>query len=271
MRTIAHISDLHFGRIDLRVCEALLADLESLAPSLVAVSGDLTQRARRREFAAARAFLARLSAPTLCVPGNHDVPLYDVMRRFASPLARYRRYITSDLSPLYLDDEMAVLGINTARSLTFSGGRISVEQIAHAKRHLCAIAPDRVKAVVTHHQFLAAPGDPTPDLVGRAPDALRALEACGVELLLAGHAHVAYTGDVRSAHVAVQRSILVVQAGTATSTRTRSEANSYNVVTVDDGHVSVLVREWAGAAFVDARRTDFVRRGHEWLVEPHHR
>ena len=267
MRTIAHISDLHFGRADVRVCEALLADLEALRPSLVAVSGDLTQRARRREFVEARAFLARLSPPTLCVPGNHDVPLYDVMRRFANPLARYRRYITTDLNPLLVDDEIAVLGINTARSLTFSSGRISVEQIAHARRRLCAVPADRFKVVVTHHQFLAPPDDPSHELVGRAPLALRALEASGVELLLAGHAHMSYTGDVRSTHVAIRRSILVVQAGTAVSTRSRGEANSYNLVTVEDGRLSVLVREWAGSGFADARRTDFVRRGHEWLLD----
>jgi 3',5'-cyclic AMP phosphodiesterase CpdA len=267
MKTIAHISDLHFGRADARVCEALLADLEALRPGLVAVSGDLTQRARRREFAEARAFLGRISSPVLVVPGNHDVPLYDVMRRFASPLARYRRYITNELNPLWIDDEMAVLGINTARSLTFSNGRISVEQVAHARRRLCAVPPDHFKAVVTHHGFLAAPGDPSGEFVGRAPQALRALEACGVELLLAGHAHVSWTGDVRSTHTAVRRAIVVVQAGTAMSTRTRDEANSFNVVTVGDGRLSVVVREWTGAAFVDARRTDLVRRGHEWLAD----
>jgi 3',5'-cyclic AMP phosphodiesterase CpdA len=267
MRTIAHISDLHFGRADARVCEALLADLEALRPSLVAVSGDLTQRARRREFAAARAFLAQISAPILCVPGNHDVPLYDVMRRFANPLARYRRYITTDLSPLLVDDEIAVLGINTARSLTVSGGRISAEQVAHARHRLCAVPSDRFKVVVTHHGFLAPPSDPSGDLVGRAPLALRALEACGVELLLAGHAHLSWTGDVRSTHAAVRRSIVVVQAGTAMSTRTRNEANSFNLVTIDDDRLSVVVREWTGSTFVDARRTDLVRRGHEWLVD----
>jgi 3',5'-cyclic AMP phosphodiesterase CpdA len=267
MRTLAHISDLHFGRADARVCEALLADLEAIRPSLVAVSGDLTQRARRREFAAAAAFLARISSPVLCVPGNHDVPLYDVMRRFASPLARYRRYITRDLNPLFVDDEIAVLGINTARSLTFSGGRISAEQVAHARRRLCVVPADRFKVVVTHHGFLAPPGDSSADFVGRAPLALHALEACGVELLLAGHAHVSWTGDVRSTHAAVRRSIVVVQAGTAMSTRTREEANSYNLVAVGEGRLSVVVREWTGAAFADVRRTDLVRRGHEWLVE----
>lgn len=265
MKTIAHISDLHFGRADARVVEGLLADLGANAPALVAVSGDLTQRARRREFAEAREFLDRLPAPALCVPGNHDVPLYDVMRRFASPFERYRRYIATDLNPMYVDDEIAVMGINTARSLTFKGGRISFDQVADVRRRLCPVAADRFKIVVTHHQFLLPPGDTENVLVGRATHALRALESCGVELLLAGHLHLSYTGDVRTAHRVLHRSMVVVQAGTAVSTRGRGEANSYNLLEVDDGRLSVRVREWDGSAFAESRRDDFVKRGHEWL------
>jgi 3',5'-cyclic AMP phosphodiesterase CpdA len=266
MRTIAHISDLHFGRVDSRVCEGLLADLGARPPSLVAISGDLTQRARRREFAAARAFLDRLPAPSLAVPGNHDVPLYDVARRFASPFARYRHYVSRDLDPLFVDEEIAVLGINTARSLTFKGGRISMDQITEVRRRLCAVPVDRFKVVVTHHQFLLPPGDIENVLVGRAPLALHALESCGVELLLAGHLHASYTGDVRAAHATVRRSMIVAQAGTAISTRGRGEANSYNLIEVDAARLAVTVREWNGETFVATRRTDYLKRGHEWLA-----
>jgi 3',5'-cyclic AMP phosphodiesterase CpdA len=268
VRTIAHISDLHFGRTDATVCEALLADLEAAAPALVAVSGDVTQRARRREFAAAREFLARISAPVLCVPGNHDVPLYDPLSRFTRPLARYRRYIADDLAPMFVDDELAVLGINTAHGLTIASGRLSRDQIEAARRRMAAVPDDRFKIVVTHHQFLPPPGDPERGHVVGAVAALRALEACGVEVLLAGHLHASFAADVRPTHRVLQRSIVVVQAGTATSTRHRGEPNSYNLVRAGDGRLSILVREWDGEAFVDARRTAFVKRGHEWLSEP---
>lgn len=267
MRTIAHISDLHFGHVDPRVCDGLVADVEALAPSLVAVSGDLTQRAKVREFVEASEFLSRFRAPVLCVPGNHDVPLYNVARRFAEPLARYRRYISDDLSPMYEDAELAVLGINTARSLTFKGGRISSDQIDAAWHRFAAAPADVFRAVVTHHQFLPPPGAPRRGIVGRAPRALGALEASGVDLLLAGHLHTSYTGDARSAHRVLKRSIVVVQAGTATSTRSRGESNSYNVVTVGDGRIAVQVREWSGDAFVEGRRTTFTKHGHEWLLD----
>ncbi len=106
MRTIVHLSDLHFGRIDPAVCRALAEDVSALNPDLVVVSGDLTQRAREHEFEEARVFLKSLPLPQLVVPGNHDVPLYNFVARFLRPLTRYQRYITSDLKPFYADTEM---------------------------------------------------------------------------------------------------------------------------------------------------------------------
>ena len=264
MRTIAHISDLHFGREERRAVEGLLADLGDRAPSLVVVSGDLTQRARRREFAAARDFLGRLPFPKIVVPGNHDVPLYNVVNRFARPLQRYREYITDELSPTYIDEEIAVLGINTARSLTWKGGRISHRQIAEVRAKLCPVPPSALKIAVTHHQFIPPPGKSAGDLVGRAMLALEALEACGVDLLLAGHLHLGYTGDVRATHRTATRSMVVVQAGTAVSTRGRGEANSYNFLTIDRGHLTVAVRSWDGTRFSTTRTVHYAKSGNEW-------
>src|SRR5438105_13800532 len=123
MRTIVHLSDLHFGRTDDALLTPLASVIAKLAPDLIAVSGDLTQRARTAEFQAARAFLDRLPKPQIIVPGNHDVPLHNIVARFTRPLAKYQRYMTADLEPFYADDEMAVLRINTPRSLTFRRGR----------------------------------------------------------------------------------------------------------------------------------------------------
>jgi 3',5'-cyclic AMP phosphodiesterase CpdA len=122
MRTLVHLSDLHFGRIDPAIVEPLRRAVVELKPDLVAISGDFTQRARRSQFAAARAFIASLNAKTLVVPGNHDIPLYDVVSRLVAPLDYYRRYISSDLEPEYQDEEMIVLGVNTARALVFPFG-----------------------------------------------------------------------------------------------------------------------------------------------------
>src|SRR5690242_8777714 len=101
MRTILHLSDLHFGRTDPALIDPLLAAAREIAPDVVVVSGDLTQRARRAEFAAARAFLDALPSPQIVIPGNHDVPLYDVFSRFFRRLDRYQRTITEDLEPFF--------------------------------------------------------------------------------------------------------------------------------------------------------------------------
>lgn len=217
MRTIAHISDLHFGAAIPRITEALLSELRAKAPSLIVISGDLTQRARRRQFKAARDFIDRLTSPFLVVPGNHDVPLYDVMRRFVSPLGRYQQLIQQELDPTYEDDELIVVGVNTARSLVWKAGKISSEQIEGLRRRL-ATAGNRIKVVVTHHPFIPSPLNlnATIDL-GSAAEALVVLEKYKVDLLLAGHLHQGYTGDTRSFFASAQRSIIAVQAGTAIS------------------------------------------------------
>src|SRR6187455_1732046 len=195
MRTLAHISDLHFGRTDPAVIEPLLRRLAEVGPQLVAVSGDLTQRARAGQFEEARTFLDRLPAPRLVVPGNHDVPLYRVWERFLSPLGKYRRYIDADLEPSFVDDEIAVLGVNTARALTFKGGRINEEQIESLRQRLQPLPEARTKVIVTHHPFDIPDEPDNEELGGRADKAMKAFADCGVDLLLSGHFHASRAGE----------------------------------------------------------------------------
>lgn len=265
MRTLAHISDLHFGADVPTVTAGLIRDLRSRQPSLIVVSGDLTQRARQGQFAAARAFLDQLTAPYLVVPGNHDVPLYDVVRRFASPLGRYRRQIQAELDPTFMDEELCVVGVNTARSLVWKAGKISREQIAGLRERLTA-AGNRFKVVVTHHPFIPSPTTPSAGIdLGCAAEALAEIEACGADLLLAGHLHHGYTGDTRSYFAAARRSIISVQAGTAISRRVRHEPNAYNWITLQPDTINVQVRAWRGAEFDDAQSTRYVRRAEGWI------
>ena len=268
MRTIAHISDLHFGIEDARAAEALAADLHAHPPALTVVSGDLTQRARKSEFAAARQYLDRLPEPMLIVPGNHDVPLYDVFRRFLLPLRRYRAHITSELMPVFADEEILVVGVNTARSLTWKNGRISFAQIAEMKARLCAKEAPRFKMIVTHHPFVPPPGDRQGgvQLVGRAVHAMEVLDECGVQLLLAGHLHHGYTADVREYYAKANRSIIVAQAGTAISRRLRAEPNAYNRITVDADALTVAVRVCENGAFRETLRSTYKREHDQWRL-----
>ncbi|MET0262522.1 MAG: metallophosphoesterase [Rariglobus sp.] len=272
MRTIAHISDLHFGTERPELAEALRNDLHVFAPSLLVSSGDFTQRARRSQFLAAQAFLSSLPYPQLCVPGNHDVPLYDVLRRFLAPLARYRRFICEDLNPVYDDGELFVAGINTARSLTWKSGRISLDQIEALQAHLGKTRA-HFRVVVTHHPFIPPPAkgssDAHIDLVGRAVRALTVLDAGKVDVLLAGHLHHSYSGDTRTHYPAAHRAIIAVQAGTAISRRVRaSDPNGYNRITLDGDTITIEVRTWDQSTFTTLRTVSYQRHETGWSTQP---
>jgi len=270
MRTIVHLSDLHFGRTDDALLTPLAAVIAELRPNLIAVSGDLTQRARTTEFQAARAFLDRLSKPQIIVPGNHDVPLHNVFSRFIGPLTKYRRYVTDDLEPFYADDEIAVLGINTARSLTFKSGRINSRQIEHAKERLCSLDPKIIKVIVTHHPFDLPDGRAANERLGRAGLAMEMLWACRCDLLLAGHLHVGDAGSVAMHAVGGSHDAIVVQAGTATSTRGRGELNSFNAIRVDANHIEVQRFAWRALdrVFESKGSEHFERTAAGWKSPP---
>jgi 3',5'-cyclic AMP phosphodiesterase CpdA len=265
MKKIAQISDLHFGMEDPLVTEGLIKDLNSISPDVIAVSGDLTQRARTKQFLLAKAFFEKLNAPKIIIPGNHDIPLFDVIRRFFFALGRYKRIITSDMSPLYEDNEIAVLGINTARSLTWKEGRISVEQIKDMENTLCGISNEKFKIVVTHHPFIPPPGSPGIKIVGRSVSALRVIDECHVDLLLAGHLHQGYSGDVRPYYPSAEHSVISAQAGTAISNRRRNEPNAYNLISVDKESINIDIRIWNRNKFSTSIATSYKLINKEWI------
>jgi 3',5'-cyclic AMP phosphodiesterase CpdA len=261
MRTLAHLSDLHFGRVDKALLAPLARAVRAAEPHLVVVSGDLTQRARSAEFRDARRFLDTLGAPLLVVPGNHDVPLYNLFQRFFQPLDKYRRYVARDVEPAFIDEELAVVGVNTARSATFKGGRINAAQIARVRTRLATLGRDVTRVVVTHHPFDLPPGHGTRAIVGRARLAMQAFAACGADILLAGHLHASHAGDTAARY---DVSALFVQAGTATSVRGRGEANSFNVLRIDAPRVRIERFAWNGAQFALAAAQEFEHRPAGW-------
>ncbi len=233
MKTIVQISDLHFGRVDPDTLEPLREAIVALAPDLLVVTGDLTQRARRRQFQEAREFLDSLPGPQLVVPGNHDVPLYRVLARFHHPLRAFRRHITDDLEPFYCDDEIAVVGINTARSLTFKYGRINLEQARRTHARFRSAPAGVTRILATHHPFDLPEGSDVRDIVGRARMAMEVLAECGTDLFLAGHVHRSHSGQTAARYRIAGHSALFITAGTATSTRGRGETNSFNWMRID--------------------------------------
>jgi 3',5'-cyclic AMP phosphodiesterase CpdA len=243
MRTIVHLSDLHFGRVNPSLLDPLLTVVRDVAPDVVAISGDLTQRARSYQFQQARSFLDALPKPQIVVPGNHDIPLHNLFARFLEPLTKYKLYITDDLQPVYEDEEVAIVGVNTARSLTFKGGRINETQVSRLREKFCSFGEEVVKVVVSHHPFDLPEGHHERDLVGRAQMAMTGLAECGADLFLAGHLHISHTGHTKRYNIHGY-SALVVQAGTATSTRERGEVNSFNLLRIAYPAITVEKFAW---------------------------
>ncbi len=266
MRTLVHLSDLHFGRVDDALIDPLIKLVTQIKPDVVVVSGDLTQRARSEQFKQARHFLDSLPSPQIVVPGNHDVPLHNIFNRFARPLDQYRRYITPDLEPYYVDDEIAVLGINSARSLTFKNGRVNERQIAHVRARLSTLDAHITKIIVTHHPFDLPADYAATEIVGRAPMAMKMFAGYGADMLLAGHLHVSHAGNTAARYAISGYAALVVQAGTATSTRSRGESNSFNVIQVNAPHISIERFSWVPelGAFTVFTAESFQRSASGW-------
>lgn len=244
MRTIVHLSDLHFGRLDERIIAPLVERITAIRPDLIAVSGDLTQRARRRQFQQAAVFLGRLPFAKVVVPGNHDIPLFNVAARLFDPFGGYRRWIGPDLEPAYIDDEVAMIGLNSARALITGGrGRLNVGQIEAAAARLRPLPAAPIKVIVTHHPFDLPEGFPAEHLVGRASIAMQRFAELGADVFLAGHLHVSHVGHTADRYSVAGHSALVVQAGTL-STRGRGELNTFNVLRIGRPEMAIERYSW---------------------------
>lgn len=264
---ICHLSDLHFGHHDPRLAEGLTDDLTAQHPDLVVVSGDFTQVGSEREFRAARAFLDTLKAPVFAVPGNHDVPAQNLFRRFLDPYGLYRRYIAKDLEPFIEMEGVAIAGIKTSRrlraGLNWAHGAINRAQLAALERRFEAASPDALRVVVAHHPLMQPEtvGEKPMRLVKRADLALETFSRVGIRLVLSGHFHLSYVrkheqpgsvteGTPTGLRRAALAPILVAQASSTISTRLRGEPNGYNLIDIENGRVTVTVRDWSSDRWV---------------------
>ena len=247
--TIAHLSDLHFGKIAHdEIVPHLVGEVNRAQVDLVAVSGDLTQRARPHEFEAAAAMLRAFEAPTLVVPGNHDVyPWWRPVARLMKPCARFERHITNDLAPTFEHDAgVSVLGLNTAVGRTVKSGRIAADDLLRMEHYFRERAPETFKVLVLHHHLTKIQGLGPHDVAKRAQRALKIASEAGVDLILCGHLHISHIEPVEV--IPSEHRLVVASAGTATSTRGRRSnrrTNFYN---------RIHVRE--DAFFIEERRYD---------------
>ncbi len=252
MTTILHISDTHFGTERESAVEALVRMSHELSPDLVILSGDITQRARRKQFAAARAFVDRLAAPLLVVPGNHDIPLFNLFARLLSPFGGYKRCFGDDLEPIVETPDLLVIGVNTVRPGRHTDGEVDPSQIARVAERLAQASADQLRIVVTHQPVqITLPEDEENLLIGHA-DAVREWSRAGVDLILGGHIHVPFVRPLREGHPDIARDAWIVQAGTAVSTRVRAGADNSVHVIHRSAPTQCLVERWDHTLDADA-------------------
>lgn len=218
-------------------------------PDLVVLSGDLTQRARPEQFGAARAFVDRLAVPSLVVPGNHDVPLWRVWERVFSPYAAYRRWFSPELEPVHRDDDLLVVGINTAHGWTLKDGRISRRRLREVAQIFAATPEHVFKVVVAHHHLIPPPTFGSQRVLVNAYDAIDLFSSAGVDLILSGHLHQTYIGNSEEFYPLGRPPVVILHSGTTTSSRGRGverETNSCNWIVVGDRTIMVSHLRWHG-------------------------
>lgn len=232
MTVILHISDPHFGTERATVMDALLQLRREQAPELLILSGDITQRARRRQFRLARVFVNRLNvANTLTLPGNHDIPMFNLAARVFYPYANYCREFGPNLEPAFESERLLVLAVNTTRPYRRKDGEVSVQQIERVARRLGAARPEQLRIVVTHQPVAVLRDQDADNLLHAHERAARAWVRAGADLILGGHIHLPYLAALHEQLPDLRRRAWALQAGTAVSRRIRHEAdNSINLI-----------------------------------------
>jgi 3',5'-cyclic AMP phosphodiesterase CpdA len=232
MSVLLHISDTHFGTEQPPVLAAVQQLVRDQAPQAVILSGDITQRARSAQFAAARKFCDSLHVEhLLTLPGNHDIPLYNVAARLFSPYGKYMDCFGRELEPEIELPDVLVIGVNTTRPARHKDGEVSRQQIERVVERLQSRRPDQLRIVVTHQPACVMRPEDEKDRLHGGEDAVQAWSRAGADLVLGGHIHLPYVSDVCARAKGAPRPMYCVQAGTALSHRVRhGTPNSLNVI-----------------------------------------
>lgn len=253
MTLVLQVSDTHFGTERGEVVEALVALAQRRRPDLLVLSGDLTQRARRGQFAAARRFCERLAVPAwLVIPGNHDIPLYDVATRLLSPYRGLRRAFGDDFeAPVRETADVVVFGVNTTRRYRHKHGEVSAAQVADVAAKLRAAPAAKLRVVAVHQPVDLPPDRKQSNLLRGREAAVRAWVDAGVDVIVGGHVHLPFLRLLSKTFPDLPRRAWCAQAGTAVSHRIRHDANnSVNLFDYRAGEPEAIFERWdfGGAA-----------------------
>lgn len=244
MTVVLQVSDTHFGTEQPQALVALRQLSAELRPDLLLVTGDITQRARPAQFAAARAYFDSLGVPArLVIPGNHDIPLFDLFARAFHPYGRYAQAFGSMLEGEFETDELLVITVNTTRRWRHKHGEVSAAQIERVAQRLASARPGQLKLVAVHQPVAVPTAADTNNLLRGHEAAVRRWAQAGVDAVLGGHIHLPYVLPLQPLWPDLPRPVWAVQAGTALSSRVRGGIpNSVNVIR--SGGTHAVVERW---------------------------
>lgn len=266
MTRIAHLADLHFGAVDESIVDALVDDLNHRNLDAVVVAGDLTMEASDEEFKKARSWLDRLKPACLVVPGNHDIPKWNILERFMSPFERFSRHIGKELRDEIILEHCVIYGLNTTASwqphLKWQEGVARRKEIAAAAKAFARHARNKLNVVAAHHPLVAIENLPRARPIRRADEMLQLFAKHGVDLVLTGHTHQSFilpVADKPYDHV-------MVGAPTALSNRRRGEANGYWLIEFSQTRVALSLMLRSGRNFKPTNRHLFKAEGQNLLL-----
>nr|WP_243846928.1 metallophosphoesterase [Sphingomonas japonica] len=234
-----HVSDIHFGAEDRAALDWFAGIVRDEVPDALIVTGDLTMRARAREFEAAGDWLESLDRPVTVEVGNHDLPYFNPLARAFTPYRRYRKIERMIEQPLEVAGVAVVPLRTTARfqwRLNWSKGHVSRGELAKTLAGIAAVPRHELILVAAHHPLIDTGTESTAKTRGGS-DALTALANAGAHAVLSGHVHDPF--DVE--HRVGDRSVRMIGAGTL-SERVRASRPSFNEIRVNGGAFETVAR-----------------------------
>lgn len=233
MARVVHLTDLHFGFHRADLVEPLLARIEELDPDIVVLGGDLTHRARSAQMRLAVGFIARIRAPVIAIPGNHDVPPWNPAARLFWPFAAWRAQFGKDLRPSAQAGDVRVMTLNSTDPYVWQRGKVRAGEIRRLERGLDPLATN---IVALHHPLQHLPRVDK-QLAKRADEALHRLEGAGVHIILSGHLHRWAVDEL--IETGRHPRLLQVQTGTALCARVSDLRNEFAVLDIDGTEVAI--------------------------------
>ncbi|MBC7753166.1 MAG: metallophosphoesterase [Moraxellaceae bacterium] len=230
---IAHISDPHFGANNPDVVQSLTTRLLELQPDLIIMTGDITQRARLDQFKAAHAFVESLKQfQWAVVPGNHDIPLYNLSRRFFAPYSHYETAFEGQIEKKIPLEQVQVFTFDSTSRFRLVQGALSQKQIKDLVRK--KLIQTDVRIACFHHPVDCPKRVDEKNLLRNRDQVMKVFAETKMDLVLGGHIHDPFVTLSGERYPDIQRQSVISVAGTCLSWRTRAGApNSFHLIDVD--------------------------------------